>query len=368
MPKESKPKTDPARVKLFGTGFTSTLLSSQRTTTHRQSAFLLTPGALVQLYPPHFLASNPATVPKNRHNRIRPPKSLRAARSTAHRPKPEAISRVSTRTAAPVPRRVPFARPSPWRLGKHYTALRWPPNRPGVVRTTPRNPHVRTGPASIRHGCRGCRRPRSGRGGQDAVDTVTGLAAGTTPRYVGHRLNKVHGKVGSTVGTPSVRIGWERRAACARRWRLATRVRREHCGSRREEVMRPAPRGGRCGLRPPKEGRPAYAHRRPVRPTPTGGRSGLHPGGQSGLHPGGRSGLHPRGDSPACNRRGDGRARKHRRRSGVQPPGNGRPAPREVSPACARKRMARPAPAGGRPAPAGGRSRLRPGSDALLAR
>jgi hypothetical protein len=118
-------------IKLIGTGLSSTLLSSQRTTTHRRTDRHLSvpaPGALVQLYLRYFLSSNPGSDPNL-------PTQNNCEGTTEHY---TALSRAhfvgSSRTAAAGPRGAPLARPSPWRLGKHYNASPRPPNRPSPLR------------------------------------------------------------------------------------------------------------------------------------------------------------------------------------------------------------------------------------------
>src|SRR3954453_7813548 len=100
--------------KLLGTGLSSTLLSSQRTTTHRKTNHLSrrpAPGALVQLYPRYFVSSNPGSHPNP------PPQNDCEGTTKQRTTSVMLISRVSVRTAAAGPRRAPLARPSPWRLG-----------------------------------------------------------------------------------------------------------------------------------------------------------------------------------------------------------------------------------------------------------
>jgi hypothetical protein len=87
LPKESNqtPKGFGRGKSSIGTGLSSTLLSSQRTTTHRKThrrSLRRAPGALVQLYPRYFAPSNRSAFREGSHcnARDRGPRHFRGVR------------------------------------------------------------------------------------------------------------------------------------------------------------------------------------------------------------------------------------------------------------------------------------------------
>ena len=131
--------------KLIGTGFTSTLLSSQRTTAPEatcprgtRSTLLGLPEIVNRFLPVHPIC--PSTIPRQAHS--------------------EAVVRRSKDLAGRPRRIAPLGCPHPCRLGKHYSVVPRAPNRvpvspisPAQRAKTSRSPHARR-PTSTRSAIR----------------------------------------------------------------------------------------------------------------------------------------------------------------------------------------------------------------------
>jgi hypothetical protein len=138
--KGNPPNTQPRKARHrkaipIGTGLSSTLLSSQRTTTHRKTdrqARRPALGALVQLYPRYFAASNPVTRACEAISRRFP--MIQAAKNSA------SFLLGFGRTAAV--RITPLARPFPCRLVEPYRLVSRAPNRPPATPLTRPRPKI----------------------------------------------------------------------------------------------------------------------------------------------------------------------------------------------------------------------------------
>src|SRR3954471_14924105 len=109
----------------IGTGLSSTLLSSQRTTTHQkpdphQKGPVL--GATRTTLPARPRTVKPRKPARNRRTRDR------TAPGNNHDKHRDQIPKDSARTAAAEPRRTPPTRPSPRRLDQHYRLATAAPN------------------------------------------------------------------------------------------------------------------------------------------------------------------------------------------------------------------------------------------------